>query len=70
VQALLCILGAYGERLDHSHQHPPTAPGSGEDQQPTTAARIQQLAFQRANLLREGKKIEVLHISFLNPDPL
>jgi hypothetical protein len=72
VQALLCIIGTQAGRLDHSHSHQQhqVSGGGGEQHHPVTAAHQQSTnkqpqAFQRANLIREGRKIEVFHYNYL-----
>jgi hypothetical protein len=71
VQALLCIIGTQAGRLDHSHSHQQHHLSEVVEQHhPATAAHQQSTnkqpqAFQRANLLREGRKIEVFHYNYL-----
>jgi hypothetical protein len=75
VQALLCIIGTQAGRLDHSHSHQQhqLSGGGGEQHHLATAAHQQSTnkqpqAFQRANLIREGRKIEVLHSTLYGQD--
>ncbi len=71
MQALLCIIGTQAGRLDHSHSHQQHHLAEvGEQHHPVTAAHQQATnkqpqAFQRANLIREGRKIEVFHFNYL-----